>query len=95
MIDAPGAWERYLDHLEALAASSDGTRPIPEPVRPTTAMPLELATRARVALDALAAAERSLEQQLDAVRDELRSSTQGRRRTLAPAPRASTLDIVA
>jgi hypothetical protein len=90
-------WERYLDDLEALAASAVGAATIPQPERPTTAMPLQLATRARLALEALESAELTLEQQLASVRDELRASNQGRRRTLlaAPAPRASTLDIVA
>jgi hypothetical protein len=88
-------WERYLADLEALAVSAEGTTTIPEPRRPSTAMPPELAPRARVALDALAAAELALEQRLGAVRDELRTSARGRRRTLAPAPRASTLDTVA
>ena len=89
-------WERYLGELEALVAAAEGTAPIPEPVRPTTAMPLELAGRARSTLDALAAAELALEQRLDAVRDELRSSARSRPRMLAaPVTRASTLDIVA
>ena len=91
-----GDWERYLDELEALVTSAAGTSPNPDPIRPTTAMPLELAARALAALDGLAAAELALEQRLDAVRDELRSSAQGRRRMLAaPNARASTLDIVA
>jgi len=91
-----GDWEAYLDDLESLAAAATADGTIPSPERPVTPLPAELAHRARAALATLAAAEQGLERRLEAVRGEMRSSAQGRRRLAAPStPRTSTFDIVA